>query len=52
MTVTQQRPDARDNTEAMLEELTDALHRVRAGDFKVRLPRRNDVGAAVKKIRG
>ena len=47
MTVTQQRPDARGDTEALLDELTDALHRVRRGDFKVRLPRRNDVGAAV-----
>ncbi len=47
MTVTQQRPDARGDTEALLSELTDALHRVRSGDFKVRLPRRNDVGAAV-----
>jgi len=47
MTVTQQRPDARGDTEKLLDELTDALHRVRAGDFKVRLPRRNDVGAAV-----
>ncbi|HKE65785.1 MAG TPA: HAMP domain-containing protein, partial [Micromonosporaceae bacterium] len=47
MTVTDQRPGQRPGTDALLAELTEALHGVRGGDFKVRLPRRGDAGAAV-----
>src|SRR5215467_4324482 len=46
MTVTGQRDGTTDHA-MILDELTDALHRVRRGDVKVRLPRRSDAGAAV-----